>query len=273
MKKLAVIILVLLANTQSHAQKGNYADVNGVTIYYEIHGEGEPLLLLHGFAMSHELWLWYQDELSKDYMMIIPDLRGHGKSTNPSNDFTHKLAAEDMYALLDDLDIDKVNAMGFSSGAMTLTHMATIDTSRIMAMVLIGSAPFFPESCRELQKDVSFETISEGWMKALTRQHPGGESQIRSLLKQFHDMAYSYDDMNFTEAYLSSINTPTFIIHGDRDEYFPIDLPVDSYKSMPNSYLWIVPNHRHNSIHSKSIWAAPFIDAINQFFSGKWAKR
>jgi len=270
MKNLILLILALTICIQSQAQKENHADVNGVRIYYEIYGEGEPLLLLHGFTMSHEMWTWWVDDFSEDYMMIIPDLRGHGKSTNPSNEFTHRMAAEDMYSLLDKLEIDKFNAMGFSTGAMTLTHMATMDSSRIKAMVLIGSTSFFPEVCRNLQKEVSFETIDEGWMKALVRQHPGGEDQIRILLQQFHDMAYSYDDMNFTKAYLSSIKTPTLIIHGDRDEYFPVDIPVESYKAMPNSYLWIIPNYVHRSIYSRSFWADPFIKLVNQLFSGEW---
>ena len=109
MKKLIFISLALLVYTQIHAQKGSYADVNGVKIYYEIHGEGEPLVLLHGFTMSHDMWEGWIEDLSKDYRLILPDLRGHGNSTNPSNEFTHKESAKDIYALLDILNIDKFN--------------------------------------------------------------------------------------------------------------------------------------------------------------------
>ena len=270
MKNLILIILAFLVCIQTQAQEGNYVDVNGVEIYYEIHGEGEPLVLLHGFTMSHDMWSWWLDDFSKNYKLIIPDLRGHGNSTNPFNEFTHKIAAEDIFALLDILDIDTFNAMGFSSGGMTLTHMATMDTSRIQAMILIGSTSFFPDPCRNLQRSVSYETINEGWMNSLKKRHPRGESQIRSLLTQFHDMADSYDDMNFTKPYLSLIRASTLIIHGDRDAYFPIDIPVDSYKSIPNSYLWIVPNFGHSSIRTDSIWADSFLKVVNQFFAGEW---
>ena len=78
MKKLISIFLALLVYTQIHAQKGSYAVVNGVKIYYEIHGEGEPLVLLHGFTMSHGMWEAWIEDLSKDYRLILPDLRGHG---------------------------------------------------------------------------------------------------------------------------------------------------------------------------------------------------
>lgn len=270
MKNLIFTLLALLFYTQINAQDANYANVNGVKIYYEIHGEGEPLVLLHGFTMSHTMWEGWIEDFSKSYKLIIADLRGHGNSTNPSNEFTHEESAKDIYGLLDLLNIDKFNAMGFSSGGMTLTHMATMDTSRIQAMVLIGSTSFFPESCREIQRSVSYENAEEGMMNYLENQHPRGEKQIRSLLTQFNNMADSYDDMNFTSPYLSTIKSPTLIIHGDRDKFFPVDIPVNSYKSIPNSYLWIVPNFGHSSIDKNSIWADAFLKVVNKFFSEEW---
>jgi len=76
--------------------------------------------------------------------------------------------------------------------------------------------------------------------------------------------------MNFTSPYLSTIKSPTLIIHGDRDNFFSVDIPVNSYKSIPNSYLWIVPNFGHSSIDKNSIWADAFLKVVNKFFSGEW---
>lgn len=270
MKNPILTLFVLLLYTQINAQEAKYADVNGMKIYYEIHGEGEPLVLLHGFTMSHTMWEGWIEDFSKSYKLIIPDLREHGNSTNPSNEFTHEESAKDIYGLLDLLKIDKFKAIGFSSGGMTLTHMATMDTSRIQAMVLISSTSFFPESCREILRSVNYESVDENWMNNMKKQHPGGEKQIRSLLTQFNNMAYSYDDMNFTNPYLSTIKSPTLIIHGDRDVFFPVDIPVNSYKSIPTSYLWIVPNFGHSSIDKNSIWADAFLIVVNKFFSGEW---
>ena len=112
MKNLIFTLFALLIYTQIHAQEANYANVNGVKIYYEIHGEGEPLVLLHGFTMSHTMWEGWIEDFSKSYKLIIADLRGHGNSTNPSNEFTHEDSAKDIYGLLDLLNIDKFNAMG-----------------------------------------------------------------------------------------------------------------------------------------------------------------
>lgn len=273
MKNLIFGVFVLFICNQIQAQEGKFAEVNGVKLYYEIHGDGEPLLLLHGFTMSHDMWLPWVDNLSKDYQIILVDLRGHGKSSNPSNEFTHRQSAEDIFALMNFLGIKEFKAMGVSSGGMTLTHMATMDTTRIQSLILIGSTTYFPETSRVLQKDATYENVSAknpGWMEYMRRVQPGGEAQIRNLLRQFNRMADSYDDMNFTSPYLSTIKCHTLIIHGDRDQHFPVDIPVNSYKSMPNAYLWIIPNFRHNIPNKETPLGNIFLNTITQFLAGDW---
>ena len=76
--------------------------------------------------------------------------------------------------------------------------------------------------------------------------------------------------MNFTSPYLSTIECQTLIIHGDKDPFFPIDIAVNSYQSIPNSFLWIIPNFGHSGIDRNSIWGDPFFKVTNQFFYGDW---
>ena len=178
-----------------------------------------------------------------------------------------------MYGLMDALKIEKFKAMGHSSGGMTLTHMATMDTSRIISMILIGATSFFPEQCRAIQRQVYYDTENKDWIAHLKTIHPRGEKQVRQILTQFRNMSKSYDDMNFTSPYLSTIKCQTLIIHGDRDNFFPVDIPVDSYKSIPDSYLWIVPNDGHiplGLMSNQSIWSEMFIKVADDFFKGNW---
>ena len=93
--------------------------VNDIELYYEIQGDGEPLVFLHGFSGSHQLWAPWIPTYQKSFKMILIDMRGHGASTNPSNKFTHRQSAYDIYALLDKLDIKQFNGIGYSSGGMT----------------------------------------------------------------------------------------------------------------------------------------------------------
>lgn len=271
MKKLICIFISFIVCYQASAQNGQYENVNGIKLYYEVYGEGQPLVMLHGFTMNHEMWEPWVDDFSNKYKLILVDLRGHGHSTNPSS-FTHQKSAKDIYGLLDSLQIDTFQAMGFSSGAITLTHMATLDSTRIQSMVLIGSTSYFPESSKPLLQSFTYEDLGKGWMNRMQKSHPRGEAQIRALLTQFRKLPTIHEDVNFTPPFLSAIKIPTLIIHGDRDSFFPIDIPVTSYESMPNSYLWVLPNFGHNYIDKKSIWEEAFLKVTNQFFSGEWEK-
>src|SRR6266542_388922 len=113
---------------QSLPPQGHMAPVNGVEMYYEVHGQGGPadqrqalpLVLLHGFNGSSQVWKEFVPALAQQYQLIIPDLRGHGRSTNPAGQFTHRQSALDVFALLDHLKIDRFMAMGVSTGGMTL---------------------------------------------------------------------------------------------------------------------------------------------------------
>src|SRR5436309_5552444 len=118
-------------------------------MYYETYGQGDPLVLLHGFFRSGQVWAEFIPKLSKQYQLIVPDLRGHGRTTNPTSQFTHRQSALDVFALLERLGITTFKAMGISTGGMTLLHMATQQPSRVEAMVLIGATIYFPEQARE----------------------------------------------------------------------------------------------------------------------------
>lgn len=269
MKLFTIFITILLAFSNLQAQETNYIETNGVKIYYETHGTGEPLLLIHGGGLSHLAWSLWIEDLSDDYMLIIPDLRGHGRSTNPSGIISKKSHAIDMMGLMDSLGIGRFKAMGHSAGALTLIHMATMDTSRLSSMILISGAPYYTSEYRQFINNSTYEGIAQ-WMKP---HHQGGEQQIRELINSLKPAARSYDDMNFTPPYLSQILCPTLIIHGDRDSIFPIDSPVSLYKSIPNAYLWVVPNEGHDPIgiyDRQSVWSNVFFQVMKDFFAGNW---
>jgi pimeloyl-ACP methyl ester carboxylesterase len=221
--------------------------INGADIHYETHGAGEPLLLLHGFgSCGRQAWAPYIDALSAKFRVIVPDMRGHGASTNPSGKFTHRQAALDMLALLDSLGIHRVSAIGASSGAMTLLHMATQQPPRIDAMILVDATSYFPtEARRVMRRFANPDSLPPMVRKLYADCATRGEPQVRELLSQFSGFKDSYDDMNFTPPVLGTIQARTLIIHGDRDPLFPLTIPIEMYRSIPRSALWIVPNAGH----------------------------
>src|SRR5579872_1841425 len=234
----------------SDSDMGNILSVNGFDMYYEIHGEGSPLLLIHGFTDTGEGLAQRFKQLSANHKLIIPDLRGHGRSTNPSKQFTFRQAGLDLSALLDHLNISHCSAIGFSGGGCTLLHIAYQQPERIKSMAIVSAAPYFPQQTRDIMQQFSAQEKTEEQWTAMRNIHFHGDNQIQKLWKQAS--TFSNDDMSFTSEMLSTIKTKTLIVQGDRDPIYPIELTIEMYKSMPNSYLWIIPNGGHVPISADS---------------------
>ena len=232
---------------------GRREALNGVQIYFEVHGTGEPLLLLHGFSGSSQDWKPLSTKWDADFQLIVPDLRGHGRSSVLAKPFRHQEAAEDIFALLDHLEIRACKGLGISGGGNVLLHMATRQPERVKAMVLISATPYFPAQTRPLMRQYA-EGLPAAELEILRRRHPGGDAQVNAILASSRAFADSYDDMNFTPPYLSTISARTLIVQGDRDPFYPVEISVEMAKAIPQSSLWIVPNSGHCPVFGKS-WA------------------
>lgn len=226
---------------------GHIETVNGQQIYFEVRGRGEPLLVLHGFSGSSQDWKSLPPEWETLFQLIVPDLRGHGRSGTLSQPFRHQEAAADLFALLDHLEIGAVSGLGVSGGGNVLLHMATAQPEHIKAMVLVSATPYFPAQARPLMRGYADSLTEEGWT-FLRRSHPGGEAQVRALLASTAAFADSYDDMTFTPPHLATIRARTLIVHGDRDPLYPVELSVEMAKAIPRASLWIVPNSGHGPV-------------------------
>jgi pimeloyl-ACP methyl ester carboxylesterase len=252
--------------------KSERVQLNGIEMYCEMEGSGDPLLLLHGGTGCHDDWVYAgRDQLVSEYMLIKPDARGHGRSTNPHGTITHRQCALDALALLDHLGIAKCRAIGLSFGANTLLHMATMQPDRIEAMVLVSAAMYFPEQARAVMRQVAAadQQPAKEW-EAMRKRHYLGDEQIAALWDWTRGMKDSYDDMNFTPSYLSRITASTLIVYGDRDFLYPVEMAVEIYRAIPRSALWVVPNGNHGPV---------FLDAASQFakttlaFFRNWTRR
>lgn len=248
---------------------GQTIPINGMEMYYEIHGAGEPLVLLHGGTGAGVNWGLIFKNAPVGYRLIIPDLRGHGRSTNPSGGFTFRQSALDVFAMLDHLGIEKFKAIGMSLGAKTLLHVATQQPARVEAMVLVSATPYFPAQARAIMRQVSPDNRTEAEWEQMRQWHKHGDEQIRGLWKMANSFKDSYDDMNFTPPYLSTIAARTLIVHGDRDPLYPINMAVELYSAIPRSYLWVIPNGGHGPIFGKM--ADQFLEISLAFLSGEWA--
>jgi len=253
---------------EASTSKGNVERIHDIVMYYETRGEGEPLVLLHGGGGAGVNWELIFDAEPAGYRLVIPDLRGHGRSTNPSPEFSFRQAAKDVIALMDRLRIDRFKAIGLSMGAKTLLHAATQQPDRIEAMVLVSATPYFPEQARALMRQLTPETRSEAEWQQMRQWHKQGDEQIRQLWRQMNALKDSYDDMNFTPPLLSTITARTLLVHGDRDPLYPVKLALEMYEAIPRSYLWVVPNGGHGPIFGER--KDHFVETAMAFLRGEW---
>ncbi|QRO01267.1 alpha/beta fold hydrolase [Archangium violaceum] len=224
--------------------------IHGIDLSYEVRGHGEPLLLLHGFTGAGSDWRYVfdLDALAREFQLIIPDLRGHGGSTNPSGTLTMRQCALDVLALLDQLGIEQPLAIGLSFGGNTLLHLATLRPQRVRRMVIVAATPYYPTQARKLMAAMTEETRSPAEWAEMRGRHVHGDEQIRALWRIGRGFADSYDDMNFTGPLLSTIVAPTLVVNGDHDPLYPPELSLELFRSIPDARLWIVPNAGHGPI-------------------------
>src|SRR4029077_2066917 len=124
---LSMLVTMLLSGVVSGQQKPTtgYAPVNGLKMYYEIHGSGEPVVLLHGAFMAiTDDWRVWIGELSKTRKVIAVEMQGHGRTADIKRDITYENLSDDVAALLDYLKIERADIVGYSLGAGTAMQCA-----------------------------------------------------------------------------------------------------------------------------------------------------
>lgn len=122
-----------------------HANNNGVKVRYDIYGQGEPLVLIHGWSCEGRYWreFGYVPKLSDEFTVIVPDLRGHGGSDIPRNsDFSDAAFASDVIAVLDDAGIDSAHVFGYSLGGWVVFALAANHKPRIRTAIVGGAHPY-----------------------------------------------------------------------------------------------------------------------------------
>lgn len=222
-------------------------NVNGIELYWEEWGDGEPLLWLHGGMGAGSDWRYVFPEPPAGYRLIAPDLRAHGATTNPSGEFSFRQCARDVLALLDHLGVTRLSAIGLSGGGITLLHLALLAPERIASMVVVSAPPHFPEQARQVMRQLSEAMLGEVELERMRAKHTR-KGQVQELIDIMRALADSHDDVNFTRADLAQISASTLIVFGDRDPLYPVSMAVDLYSALPHAALWVVPRGGHGPV-------------------------
>src|SRR5438105_11166402 len=118
---------------------GEYAKVNGIDLYYETHGAGRPLILLHGGLMSGEMFGPVLPQLSERHQVIAPDLQGHGRTADTDRPIDVRLMADDIAALIDHLGLEKPDVVGYSLGGGVALQTAARHPDKVGRLVIVSA--------------------------------------------------------------------------------------------------------------------------------------
>lgn len=266
MKSLLILSMLLFSFERSIAQtpkKAEIVSLNGTTIYYEVHGKGEPLLLLHGYTLSTKSWMDFVSDYAKDFEVYLVDLKGHGKSGIFKETLSIKAAAMDVDVLMKHLNLTDIDVIGFSYGGDVAFQLALLHPGLIKAMISIGAcgswnAKEYPDWLESL----SYKNISNlPWM----RDQQMNEAQSKAILDQFpnYNVSVSAQEMK-------SIRAKTMFVLGDQDTSIPLECISSARANLPESYLWILPNTGHGAQEGKN--KAEFVHVSKEFFKSEWKK-
>src|SRR5215472_9409148 len=207
-------------STTNEKGTGQYADVNGINLYYEIHGTGRPLILLHGGLMMGDMFGPVIPLLAQRHQVITVDLQGHGRTADIERPIDVRLMADDIAALIDHLGLERPDLVGYSLGGGVALQTAAKYPERagrlVVASANIRPDAIYPEM-RAQQVQVSAaaaEFMKETPMYQLyQRVAPRPEDFPRLLDKLGESMSKDFD---FTEE-VRSLQMPTLIVAADAD--------------------------------------------------------
>ena len=198
----------------------SYAEVNGINLYYEIHGTGRPLVLLHGGLMSGEMFEPILPMLTEHHQVITVDLQGHGRTADIDRPIDVRLMADDIAALIEHLGLDRPDVVGYSLGGGVAFHLAIKHPASVGRLVSasanIRRSAIYPEMLAQQEQvnAAAAEFLTQTPMyETYQRVAPRPEDFPRLLDKIGASMAVDFD---FTEE-VRGLQVPTLVVAADAD--------------------------------------------------------
>jgi pimeloyl-ACP methyl ester carboxylesterase len=235
----------------SNPLMGKYVELNDIKVYYEIYGEGDPVLLLHGNSGSIKTMVYQIPELSKHFKVIAVDSRAQGKSTDSNKEITYTLMASDMNELIDKLKLGSVNVVGWSDGGNIGLELAFAHPEKVKKLVTFG-ANFTYQNFMAAPDSVAMDPNDSLIIKTagLLKIYKEGYDKIPAdIKKKLSNLTEKYP--NFTKEQLKQIKVPTLVVAGDHD-IINLDQTIAIFTSLPHSQLFIVPGTTHLELIEKS---------------------
>jgi pimeloyl-ACP methyl ester carboxylesterase len=279
LKSILLIAIIISTAFQSNGQEtkpstSGYAPVNGIKVYYEVYGEGKPLVLLHGAFYTIEMnWAQLIPELSKTRKVIAIEMQGHGHTPFSDRALSITTLASDVEKLMDYLKIDSADVAGYSMGGSVAYQFAVQSPKRLRKLVIISSTyksngwlPIVNSGFKNFKPEFFDNTPIKTAYDAVAPD----KTKWRKYLAQM--FAFAQVPFNVGDSKIAKIAAPVLIISGDNDGLDKIEL-AKTYQllgggvaadlgPMPKSHLAIVPSQGHVTLMMQT---KTILDYLNDF--------
>jgi 3-oxoadipate enol-lactonase len=243
-----------------------YAKVNGINIYYEVQGEGEPLVLVPGLGSDATRWYRNLPGLAKEFRVIAFDNRGAGRTDKPDEPYSMTMFADDIAGLLDTLGVEKTHLFGVSMGGMIALNFGILHGDRLISLIpgctrpggvhSVPDAEGAPALNPALVDRMSAEErnrnlLPQIWSAAFIRDNPDTvEEYVKATSRYPVDPAGYRRQMTAADAHdvyerLAEITVPTLVIHGENDRLIPAANAAIIAERIPGAELVILEGLGH----------------------------
>ena len=255
--------------------------INGITINYELEGEGKTIVFVHGLSDSLAYWKVLSENLKNDYQTLIYDLRGHGESSDDDRNTTIDLYQEDLYQLLKSLNIENAVFVGLSLGGNVILNLALNHPEMVNGLVVMSSFPEHDEKLKNIFDDFD-NAIDEGFVEFfdtilpytlpddILEEHKELLENVKveaaktaniEGIKKGINAGYGF---NLTDK-LNEINAPTLVIAGEEDNLTTLDIQRKISDNIQDSELIVLEKTKHNILIGRNI--EKVLNIINDFMS------
>ncbi len=259
--KLILTAIIMAAASPSNAQikptASGYAPANGIQVYYEVYGEGKPIVLIHGSYYTIELnWGQLIPELAKTRKVIAVELQGHGHTAFSDRKLSRATLASDVEKVMDHLKIDSADVVGYSFGGQIAYQFAIQSPARLNKLVIISSvhkSDGWVAGINSIFKEMKPDHFTGSPLQTAYEAVAPDKTKWTKFLEQM--IASAGEPFNLGDENIAKITAPVLIISGDNDGVDKIELAktyqllgggvAAGLQPMPKSHLAIVPNQDH----------------------------
>jgi len=241
-----VVVCIAITNYEHSQDEKGYVSVNGLNIYYEMHGEGEPLILLHGAFGNAEGWAQIVPALKESRRVIAVEMEGHGRTNDLDRPLEIRQMSKDIAVLMEELNLHNADIFGYSLGGIVGLGIAIEYPELVRKLAILGSTSGRLDETYEPEQYLQYQSIPDDFAPPMLKEP---YDRLSPNPERWYDMVIKIRDLGprfegFMVEELGSIQAEVLIMMGDRDVISP-EHAVAMYRKIPHAQLVIYPGGDH----------------------------